>query len=235
MLFEKKKLLIHRLIWGIAFAVSVIAVIAMIIALIKPEPETQIELVSDSGYILEYWEYLEETECEIDIVFDGEVDNGTLTVEFFDPEGDSLGVYTESFYAFGSRAEVLYFVDGMVDSYRIVDYYYTVYDYGEFDSGLYYAVVIVAWISFCLLLMFIGALMLSCKVYQFEGHQIIVYAGFCHHYIKIDDEKYDEHNTILTFSPINMSCVVGEHHLEATVTLTNRISLKIDGRLCDPV
>ena len=233
MLFEKKKLLIHRLIWGIAFAVSVIAVIAMIIALIKPEPETQIELVSDSGYILEYWEYLEETECEIDIVFDGEVDSGTLTVEFFDPEEDSLGVYTESYYAVDSKAEVIYFVDGMVDSYRIVDY--TVYDYGEFDIGMYFATVIAAWISFCLLLMFIGALMLSCKVYQFEGHQIIVYAGFCHHYIKIDDEKYDEHNTILTFSPINMSCVVGEHHLEATVTLTNRISLKIDGRLCDPV
>lgn len=233
MLFEKKKLLIHRLIWGIAFAVSVIAVIAMIIALIKPEPETQIELVSDSGYILEYWEYLEETECEIDIVFDGEVDSGTLTVEFFDPEEDSLGVYTESFYVVDSKAEVIYFVDGMVDSYRIVDY--TVYDYGEFDIGMYFATAIVAWISFCLLLMFIGALMLSCKVYQFEGHQIIVYAGFCHHYIKIDDEKYDEHNTILTFSPINMSCVVGEHHLEATVTLTNRISLKIDGRLCDPV
>lgn len=233
MLFEKKKLLIHRLIWGIAFAVSVIAVIAMIIALIKPEPETQIELVSDSGYILEYWEYLEETECEIDIVFDGEVDSGTLTVEFFDPEEDSLGVYTESYYAVDSKAEVIYFVDGMVDSYRIVDY--TVYDYGELDIGMYFATVIVVWISLCLLLMFIGALMLSCNVYQFDGHQIIVYAGFCHHYIKIDDEKYDEHNTILTFSPINMSCVVGEHHLEATVTLTNRISLKIDGRLCDPV
>ena len=176
---------------------------------------------------------MEETECEIDIVFDGEVDSGTLTVEFFDPEEDSLGIYTESYYAVDSKAEVIYFVDGMVDSYRIVDY--TVYNYGEFDIGMYFAIVIVAWISFCLLLMFIGALMLSCKVYQFDGHQIIVYAGFCHHYIKIDDEKYDEHNTILTFSPINMSCVVGEHHLEATVTLTNRISLKIDGRLCDPV
>ena len=165
--------------------------------------------------------------------FDGEVDSGTLTVEFFDPEEDSLGIYTENYYVVDSKAEVIYFVDGMVDSYRIVDY--TVYDYGEFDIGMYFAIVIVAWISFCLLLMFIGALMLSCKVYQFDGHQIIVYAGFCHHYIKIDDEKYDEHNTILTFSPINMSCVVGEHHLEATVTLTNRISLKIDGRLCDPV
>ena len=221
MLYEKKKLLLYRVVCGCLFLLSVI-----IPVIIFTLPPSDINLIDDSGYLVNYWDYIDESECEIEIFFDGNVDSGSLLAEFFDSDGYSLGVYTEEFFAFDNSASVTFFVDGYVDSYNIVNCYYNVYD----DN--YIGIVWSVFIGLFMLLLFVSSLLLSCKVYDLYGHEIIVYAGCYHHYIKIDGELYDEHNTLTSFSPIYMSCALGDDYfIEATISLWNRISLKVNNKL----
>lgn len=84
-------------------------------------------------------------------------------------------------------------------------------------------------------IIFIVSMLLSCKTYDYCGTQIIVYAGWFKHYIKINDVKFDEHNTLVYFTPIKMSCTIDNNtFVETTISLTNRISTKINGRLVKP-
>lgn len=79
---------------------------------------------------------------------------------------------------------------------------------------------------------FICTLLLSCKIYDYNGTEIIVYAGWYHHYIKVSEKLMDEHNTIQFFTPIVMSATMNDGTvLQATISLTNRISLKINNQL----
>ena len=83
---------------------------------------------------------------------------------------------------------------------------------------------------------FICSLLLSYKIYDYKGNKIIVYAGWYHHYIKVNGEKVDEHNTIFTYTAINMSCTLDDGaEVWATISMTNRISLKINNRLYNGV
>ena len=79
------------------------------------------------------------------------------------------------------------------------------------------------------LALWITALTLSCKIYNFKQQEILVYAGASKHYIKVNGKIYDEHNTIVSFTPIVLSCTLESgDKIQATITLTNRISLKIN-------
>lgn len=79
---------------------------------------------------------------------------------------------------------------------------------------------------------FIMAFLLSCKKYVYNDNEIVVYAGFYHHYITVNGVKTDEHNTIISYTPITLSCTLSEGtHVQATISLTNRIALKINDRL----
>ena len=79
---------------------------------------------------------------------------------------------------------------------------------------------------------FIRSLLLSCKVYEYKGKDIIVYAGWFHHYIKVNEKILDEINTIMTYTHISLSCTLDDGTtVAATITLANRISLKINNQL----
>ena len=80
--------------------------------------------------------------------------------------------------------------------------------------------------------MLISALMLSCKVYVYNKKLIIVYGGRYHNYLKYGGVKVDEHNTFKSFSPIYLSCTLNDGtHIAATISLSKRISLKINDKL----
>ena len=50
--------------------------------------------------------------------------------------------------------------------------------------------------------------------------------------LKMDGEVLDEHNTFATFTAIVLSCTLDDGtRLQATISLTNRIALKINDRL----
>ena len=100
------------------------------------------------------------------------------------------------------------------------------------SSDLHFDEILFCCIFLIVLAFFIGTLLLSCKVYEYNGRQIIVYAGWYYHYVKIDGEKLDEHNTIIAYTPIVLSCMLDDGTpLQATISLTNRIALKINNRL----
>lgn len=83
-----------------------------------------------------------------------------------------------------------------------------------------------------ILAFFIGSLFLSYRVYNYNSNEIIVYAGWYHHYIKVNGEKSDEHNTVFFYVPIILSCRLNDGtELEATISVMNRIALKINNRL----
>lgn len=82
------------------------------------------------------------------------------------------------------------------------------------------------------ILIFIASLFLTYKEYEYNGNEIIVYAGWYHHYIKVNGNILDEHNTLVTFTAIPLACTLDDGtDLEVTITTTNRISLKINNRL----
>lgn len=84
------------------------------------------------------------------------------------------------------------------------------------------------------LVWFVGALMLSCKEYVYKGNYIVVYAGFYNHYILVNGEKYDEHKALLSWVPIYLDCVLENGgDVNVTISTSNRIALKINGRLCE--
>lgn len=81
-------------------------------------------------------------------------------------------------------------------------------------------------------IVFILSLLLSCKVYDYNGVEIIVYAGIYHHYIKVNGSIVDEYNTISSWTAITLSCALDDDtELKATISLSNRIALKINNKL----
>lgn len=88
---------------------------------------------------------------------------------------------------------------------------------------------------FCIsitLIIFICSLFLSYKIYKFNGNIITIYAGYYNHYIKVNGETFDEHKTLISFTPIILSCTLEDGNLlQATISTSNRISLKINNKL----
>ena len=87
-------------------------------------------------------------------------------------------------------------------------------------------------LAFLSILAFLFALNIIIKEYNYAGNHILVYAGFRNHYIKINGEKQDEHITDISFTPIILSCDLDEDtHIQATISVSNNITLKINNRL----
>ena len=104
----------------------------------------------------------------------------------------------------------------------------------KIDSVLWLYVLYV--VDVTILLLWINSLLLSSKMYRYQGKTITVYAGWYHRYIDVDGQIVDEHNTLITFSAIYLSGILSKDvTLEAVITLTNRITLKINGVLCAPM
>ena len=107
----------------------------------------------------------------------------------------------------------------------------------EISFGKNFDVSDVVYLSFTLgsfaAVLFINALFfLSCKRYYYNNQKIVVYAGILHHYIKVDDEKCDEHTTLMRFIPIKLATSLADGSLmECTISTINRIATKINGRL----
>lgn len=88
------------------------------------------------------------------------------------------------------------------------------------------------YVEIIIFIVFIASLLLSCKVYNYNGYEIIVYAGWFHNYIKVNGSIADEYNTISSWTAIILSCALDDDtELKATISLSNRIALKINNKL----
>lgn len=222
-MYEKRKLITHRIIWAfLLLAGIIIPIVALFYTASK-----EVNVVDDNGYINNYYESLNRTECEIEVVFNTNVNSGYITVAFYDSNGELLSTKENYFYGNRNTLSSTFFIDGKVDSYEILGYDISA------SSGL--LLIIITFFIFAdifIFAFFIASLFLSYKIYDYNGAEIIVYAGWYHHYIKVSQVMLDEHNTIISFSPIILSTTLGNGtKIQATISLTNRISLKINDQL----
>ena len=88
---------------------------------------------------------------------------------------------------------------------------------------------------FCTLLpvsLFLNAWSCKYKTYQYYDLKISVYAGYFHHYIAVNGQKMDEHNTFQSYAPVYLSCTLEDGTLlDAKISTGNHIVLKINDRL----
>ena len=218
MLYEKKKLIIYR---SICLSLLVLGIIIPII--ISTVSKNNLKIIDDNGYINDYYEYSDKTDCEIEVVFNREVDSGYITVAFYDSKGKLLSKEEDFFVADDNTASSTFYIDGKVDSYEILSY----------DVSLPNRVTMIfVFLDIVFLVFFIGSLLLSYKEYEYNGNRIVVYAGVYHNYVKVNGNKLDEHNTLSSYTAIPLSCTLDDGtDIKVTITRTNRISLKINNQL----
>lgn len=224
---EKHFMILSRLFW---FVVLLAAIIIPII-LVVYDRNAEIEIVDDSAYISDYDDYFNDTDVEVEVTFNRGVLSADIEVAFYDSGGRTLA--TEDCHLYGSGKTLsgtVYSVPGKVDSYEITAFYSVESD----DSLDLWAEIIGIVGGMFGLGFFILSLLLSCKHYTYNGDHIIVYSGWFKHYIKVNGRKYDEHNTLMT--ALRMSCTLDDGaNAEVVISLTNRIALKVNGRLLYPV
>lgn len=220
MLYETKKIRNYRVI-----SLVVLICIIIIYVIISNIPEENYEITDAACNILEYYEYSDATECELVITFDRKC-YGSICVDFYDKDEKLLSSERRIFTCDdNSIATITFFIDGKVDIYDIVSYDVYTLDYQPLGDEILSLGIIP-------FLLFIDSLFLSCREYEYNGTNIVVYAGFYHHYIKVNGKIFDEHNTIVSFTAIPLSCTLDDGtDIEVVITLTNRISLKINNRL----
>ena len=115
MLYEKKKILVRRIVWGILLAIGI--VVPVILAL---QPVEEATLINDKGYVTEYYEFTDMTDCEIEVTFDREVSSADIVVAFYDGNGNFLAREEGYFTGYDNELSASFFIDGQVDSYEIV-------------------------------------------------------------------------------------------------------------------
>lgn len=224
MLYEKVKLRLHRLFWLILLLFGIFAPVY----LLKKTDNIEVEIVEDNGHIINYFEYLNETSCEIEVTFNVKVESGYITIAFYDSNDRLLSKEKGYFWGYDKTLSSTFSVDGKVDSYLILECEISASDDEAYDILL----VLFLFCDIFIFAIFIASLTLSCKQYMYKGDRIVVYAGWYHHYIKVNKQKYDEHNTLVSFTAIQLSCTLNDGtDIKATITMSNRISLKINNQL----
>lgn len=81
-------------------------------------------------------------------------------------------------------------------------------------------------ISLCSFLVFTIFL----KRYEFEGHEIIAYAGSSKHYLIVDEFLEDYLNAELIFKDRQLRTTLDGHEVVMNITWTNNVTVKIDGK-----
>lgn len=100
-------------------------------------------------------------------------------------------------------------------------------DYGLIISivGIYVAVF-----SFSFLLA--SLISVRCRVYYYNDNKIIIYGGFYKHYVKLNDEIVDEHNTLFCMTHIILEFDFDDGAKGMVrLSTTNHITFKINNKL----
>ncbi len=208
MIKEKKTLLISRIVFGILLLVGII--VPLILWLI---PEKDIELT----------EFEDDGSGHFVATFTEEVVDADVEVAFYDGAENFLGIQTVHFEGPGTVLRSWINAPSKAASYEALSYELTY----ESKWGTIIYIFIIA--DIILLAAFIQSLTLSCKVYDYNGRQIIVYAGWMKRYMKVNGVKVDERSTMLTYTTINLGCVLDDGaEAVASITRMNRIALRIN-------
>lgn len=217
----KNKILTVRLVFLIA------GLLLLIIPLIVDACPQEINVVDANCYLNNYYSGLDYTDCDVELQLDKGVEFGYAVVAFYDESNVLIEKQSLHFYENGGKMVTQnVYVGGKVDSFAIENYSFSPFKVAS----------VCIWISIVLLGIFISTLFLSYKEYDYNGIRISVYAGYNKHYLCVDGQKCDEHNTIVFFTPIVLKTVLeSRENVEVSISLTNRISTKVNDRLLTPL
>ncbi len=219
---EKRFIRINRIIF------LAILILNVFLPIILSSFQTELELL-DSSLYCEYDNYTGYSNCEIELIFNKNISSGYVTIYFYDASENLIDLKTA--YFFESNKIVvseLTNINGEVDSYELgyLDFNAEL-EFLDFAYLFYYFIPVTV-------LLFVQSLLLSYRKYEYKGQLVEVYAGYYNHYIKINNEKYDEHKTLVTFSPIVLGCTLDSGEIiQVTISLSNRISLKVNDKLLE--
>ena len=98
-----------------------------------------------------------------------------------------------------------------------------------FVSMIFFVATIIPFMAS--LILFICSFGLSIRRYEVDGNIVICYAGWKNHYLILNDEIVDEHITDISFVALELSYKDENHEYIMKVSISNNISLKVDGKL----
>lgn len=227
---EKRFLVLSR--W-ICLIILLVIILVPLIVLLAYRNE-KVEAIGYDAYIEDYDGYFDRTTAYVKVTFDRDVDSAGIEVMFYDGNGSALTKERETFWSYGGNTvSGTFYVNGKAESCKITDIYSVKRDVG---TVLLWTSLVWAIGGAIALAIFISSLSLSCKEYRYNGNDILVYAGWYNHYIKVNGEKFDEHNTLTSFTALTMSCTLNDGAVvQVTISIMNSISLKINGRLQKPI
>lgn len=217
---EKKFIKINRIIF------LVLLLLNIFLPIILTSFQVELELL-DSNVYCEYDENTGYSSCEVELIFNKPISSGSVTIYFYDASENLIDSDVAFFFEKDKIVvDELTYINGEVDTYALGSL-----DFNPELGFLDFAYLFYYFIPVTILL-FIQSLLLCYRRYEYNEQVIEVYAGYYNHYIKVNNEKYDEHNTLATFSPILLSCTLDSgEKIQATISLTNRVSLKINDKL----
>lgn len=209
------------------FVFLIIGILLVVIPLIIDACPKSIELVDVECNVNGYYEGIDTSDCDIVLHFDKDVDTVNAIIAFYNAENTLLERKSIRFYGRGDKTSDTYVnIDGKVNTFEVE----------EFDCVISDIAPSVAWFSLIFFAIFLSLLLVSYKEYDYNGEQITVYAGYNKHYLCVNGQKCDEHNTFIFYTPLHLETILASgEKLEVTISLTNRITTKINGRMIDPI
>ncbi len=227
----KNKLKVRKIVCAAIFFILIIVAFVMMFA----QP-SRAKMVDENGYIIDYNATYNKTEAEVEVTLNKPVDSGSITVSFYDENGDLLSTRSEDYESDsleGPQRTVTFkfIVLGRVDMYHIEEYYFVNEDSatqrGD-DGTMLFLFTITIGLAFLT-----DTLLCNLKCYLYEGKTICVYAGYYHKYVEVDGKKMDEYNTLGSlFAPVRLSCTLDDGtNLDATVSAFKRVTLKVNNQL----
>lgn len=221
----KSFIITNRVVYWTLF-ILIITLTPIIVSSIKPD---EVTLVEDSA-TRDYDEILDESTVNMNLTFDWPC-SGKVTVEFYDSSENLLSTQAESFYSIFDNSTFtvnFYNIPGKVETYDII----SIESIPDEYAGAIFIYIFATIIAIVLLSLAIASLLLKCKIYEFEGKTIIVYAGWHNHQIFENDILMDECKTGFYLSAIIIGYTDDNgNDINARITTTNSITLKINNRL----
>ncbi len=227
---EKKKfdykenlfILINRVVFGVLFLVS------LFLLIFSFYPFGNYKVVDDSGKIISNstGEY---STAKITVTLNHKANDAYITIKFYGEDGKYVDDSFEHFFFNGKKTAS---VDVYGVSLKAVSY--SIDPAIDADNTNYALLLVSVFVLLISLTFFLCSLMLNFKIYSVDGKEVVVYAGFYNHYIKVDGETVDEHKTLTSFVPIVLSTTLGESKISVSISTMNRITVKVNDKMIRP-
>ena len=230
MITEKKKILL----WQIVTFITMIVFI--IIPIVVPSIHKEVNLLDHKGELVSYNQAADLTTCEITLTFNNKVESGTAVIVFYDENENVLEEREVEFefvyynYKSPRRDRILTSsninVSGKVKSYEVKSY-----DNIPAKNWNKYLIPIFSLLAVFMFGYFLLALRNKCKEFTLNNTNIIVYACFSEHYVKVNGNKVVV-DKWLSLKPLELTFTLEDGtNAKVVYDILNRISLYINDNL----